>query len=521
MGGGRRAYPPEGDPIGTRTANGPARTALRDLAARALTRAAGGPLLGGNAVRVLHNASENYPAWLAALRGARRRICFENYIFSHDATGRAFAAALADAARRGVRVRVLHDWVGCAGERSGAIWRQLGAAGVEVRCFNPPRLERPLAWLSRDHRKSIVVDGELAYVAGLCVSDRWTACAEKNREEWRDTGAELRGPAVAEVERAFASVWATAGAPLPAEELATPEGIAPAGDVAVRVVATEPSEAGLFRVDLLVAALAQRSLWLADAYFFGTAPYVEALRAAARDGVDVRLLVPGTSDLGLVSPFSRAGYRALLAAGVRVFEWNGPMMHAKTAVADGRWARIGSSNLNVASWMGNYELDLTVEDEGVARQLEARYEADLANATEIVLARRPRHARRDVRARLLAGRVPRASAGRAAAGAIRVGQAVGAALTGQRTLGPAEARVAAGGGLALVVVGVVAALWPRAVAVPACALALWLGLTLLLRALRLARLHGAETRRAQPGAEGAAPEGWRAGVGEEPRAPAT
>jgi cardiolipin synthase len=461
--------------------------------------------VGGNAVGVLYNASENYPAWLAALRGARQRICFENYIFANDVTGRSFATALADAARRGVRVRVLYDWVGCAGEHSRPLWRQMTEAGIEVRCFNPPRMERPLGWLSRDHRKSIVVDGALAYVAGLCVSARWAACAEKGKEEWRDTGAELRGPAVAEVERAFASVWATAGAPLPAEELASADAIAPAGDVSVRVVATEPSEGGLFRVDLLVAALAQRSLWLADAYFFGTAPYVEALRAAARDGVDVRLLVPGTSDLGIVSPFSRAGYRPLLEAGVRVFEWNGPMMHAKTAVADGRWARIGSSNLNLSSWIGNYELDLTVEDEGVARDMERRYDADLANATEIVLAGRPRRSWRGMRARRLAGRARRASAGRAAAGAIRVGQAVGAALTGQRTLGPAEARIAAGGGIALVVFGVVAALWPRVVAVPACAFALWLGLTLLLRALRLARIHRAETREARGRVVGPAP----------------
>jgi cardiolipin synthase len=473
------------------------RAALRGLAERALTRAAGGPLVAGNAVRVLDDARENYPAWLDAVNAAERRIAFENYIIAGDATGRRFADALAAAARRGVRVRLLYDWLGCLGERSRPLWRELARAGCEVRAFNTPRLERPLACLSRDHRKSLAVDGRVGFVSGLCVSDRWAGDPARGREAWRDTGVELRGPAVGDVERAFAAAWATAGAPIPASELPEAE-LAPAGDVAVRVVATEPHAAGLFRLDLLVAGLAQRSLWLADAYFFGTAPYVEALRAAARDGVDVRLLVPGTSDIALLAAFSRAGYRPLLEAGIRVFEWNGPMMHAKTAVADGRWARIGSSNLNLSSWLGNYELDVTVEDEGFAREMEARYLSDLEDATEIVLRARRRRSLAPVeseRSRTVPGGGRRAGAGRAAAGAIRVTHAVGAALTGERTLGPAEARVAAGGGIVLVVLAAVAALWPRVIAVPAAAVALWLGAALLLRAAGLARAERASSGR--------------------------
>ena len=159
----------------------------------------------------------------------------------------------------------------------------------------------------------------------------------------------------------------------------------PSGQVDLRVVATVPNTAGLYRLDQLIAAMARRSLWISDAYFVGVAPYVQALSAAARDGVDVRLLVPGTSDVPAVAAISRAGYRPLLEAGVRVFEWNGSMMHAKTAVADGRWARVGSSNLNLASWIGNCELDLAIEDEAFARCMEAQYESDLGNATEIVL----------------------------------------------------------------------------------------------------------------------------------------
>src|SRR5262249_7136547 len=235
-----------------------------------------------------------------------------------------------------------------------AFWNRLRAGGVEVRCYNPPRFDRPLGWLSRDHRKTITVDSEVAFVAGLCIGQAWVGEPERHVDPWRDTGIEVHGPAVADIEAAFAEAWATTGPPLPPGEI----GPAPpaASEVPLLVVATIPDTAGLFRTDQLVAGIARNTLWLTDAYFVATAPYVDALRAASRDGVDVRLLVPGASDLRVVNLFSRAGYRPLLEAGIRVYEWNGPMIHAKTAVADGRWARVGSTNLNVASWLGNREL---------------------------------------------------------------------------------------------------------------------------------------------------------------------
>ena len=148
----------------------------------------------------------------------------------------------------------------------------------------------------------------------------------------------------------------------------SPQPPAAAGDVALRVVATTPGTLAVLRLDQLIAAAASRTLWITDAYFAGIPPYIQALRAAALDGVDVRLLVPGASDISVLRPLSQAGYRPLLEAGVRVFEWKGSMLHAKTAVADGRWARVGSSNLNIASWVGNYELDVLVEDEDFPRR---------------------------------------------------------------------------------------------------------------------------------------------------------
>ncbi len=272
-----------------------------------------------------------------------------------------------------MRVCLVHDWLGSIGKTSRRFWRTLRDAGVEVRTFNRLKFASPMDVLHRDHRKVLAVDSRIGFVTGLCVGDMWIGDAERGTQPWRDTGIEVRGPALCDIERAFAHVWDAIGDPLPPDQIVTRETIAPVGDVALRIVANEPGTTGIFRLDQLIAAAARRTLWLTDAYFAGVAPYVQALRAAAHDGVDVRLLVPGASDIPLLRPLSQAGFRPLLEAGIRVFEWKGTMLHAKTAVADGRWARVGSSNLNVASWIGNYELDAVVENEAFAAAMEEMY----------------------------------------------------------------------------------------------------------------------------------------------------
>jgi cardiolipin synthase A/B len=455
----------------------------RILAEQAFSRAAGVPLVSGNALRQLRDADENYPAWLEAIGQAKAFVHFEMYIFAEDAVGERFAAALVAKVREGVAVRVVYDWMGGLGNTSGGFWRRLRAAGVEVRCYNPPRLDEPLGWLSRDHRKCLVVDGRVAFVTGLCVGRAWEGHPERGLAAWRDTGVELRGPAVADVAAAFADTWAACGPPLPATE-PPPAPPPEEGPVALRVVATTSGSAGLFRLDTLVAALARKSLWLTDAYYAGTSAYVQALRAAARDGVDVRLLVPGRgSDIAVMQAVSRAGYRPLLESGIRVFEWNGPMLHAKTAVADARWARVGSSNLNLASWIGNRELDVVVEDEVFGCEMEGQYLKDLENTTEVVLSQRHR-VRSAGETRVKRTRGAGGSAGRAAAGALRIGNALGSALTARRFLGPAERQLMVPGGLLLVILAVVGALWPAIVAWPLAAFCAWLGVALLWRSRR-------------------------------------
>jgi cardiolipin synthase len=461
---------------------------LRALADQAFSRAAGAPLIAGNRVRLLRDAKENYPAWLDAIHAARRYIHFESYIVHEDDAGREFADALILKAQQGVHVRLIYDWMGGFGKTSRRFWNRLRAAGVEVRCYNPPHFDSPLGWLSRDHRKMIAVDGQIGFITGLCVGRMWVGDPAKKIDPWRDTGIEVTGPAVVEIERAFAQVWALMGSEIPPEEMSSTEPPAPVGDMNLRVVATLPAVAGLLRFDQMVAALARERLWLTDAYFAGATIYVQALRAAAIDHVDVRLLVPSGTDIPIVKALSRAGYQPLLEAGVRVFEWNGAMLHAKTAVADGRWARVGSTNLNIASWLGNCELDAVIEDTQFAGAMEEMYLQDLENSTEIVLDRKhkmraPGQPRRPHSATTSGG----GSAGRAAAGAIRISNSIGAAFINRRVFEPAEAHLMFLAGAILLALAILAAFFPRLLAYPTVILFLWFAIALFDRGRKLRR----------------------------------
>lgn len=447
---------------------------------RAFDRITGSQLTTGNSIRLLLDAEQNYPAWLLAISGAQERVHFENYIVADDKVGRLFADALIARARAGVTVRLLYDWLGSFAWTSSAYWSRLRDAGVEVRCYNPPRPSMPLAWLHRDHRKVITVDGETGFVSGLCVADIWLGDPEKGKAPWRDTGVAVAGPAVADIDRAFAESWAAAGGCIPPDE--TKVHLGSPGSVPVRVLGESPGRFQTYRVDQMIACVACRTLWLTDAYFVATPSFVRNLADAAAGGVDVRLLVPGSSDVPVVQMLSRAHYRPLLEAGIRVFEWNGTMLHAKTAVYDGRWARVGSTNLNLTSWMANYELDLLIEDTAFARTLEATFLADLRNSTEIVLELgrvRPTAARPPVRRR---------SGARAlAASALSFASQSGVVLSGVRPLPATERQVNLSLGLALIAAALVTALVPVLVILPLTVGLVWTAASMLLRAWRLSR----------------------------------
>ncbi len=450
--------------------------ALRSAADQVFSRAAGAPLVEGNAVRVLRDAAENYPAWEKAIANARSTIHVEMYIVRFDRTGRRFIDLLARKAREGLTVRLSYDWFGCQSAPLRGVFRPLVAAGGEVRCFNPPSFRAALGWIRRDHRKLITVDGRVAFISGLCIGTEWEGIPEKKLQPWRDTGVEILGPAVAHAEQAFAETWRLAGGQIDPDTLPDPDSVPHAGGVTLRLITTEPFTANVLRMDMLVCSLARRTLWITDAYFIGTGAYIEALRRAADDGVDVRLLLPHDSDLGWSVPVSRSLYRPLLEGGVRIFEWGGTMMHAKTAVADSRWSRIGSTNLNLNSWMGNWELDVAIEDTAIAQEMEAHYLEDLDKSTEIAF--REGHRRR------LAVGPPRplgrrGSARRMARTVTGVGRSLGAAVTGNRSLEAFESAPVLVAGAVLAVIAVLAFVKPVLLAWPLGLLALWMSGTFL------------------------------------------
>jgi cardiolipin synthase len=445
-------------------------------------RVTGAELLQGNDVRLLKDAAENYPAWLKAIEGARERIFFESYIMHEDEQGQIFADALIKKAKEGVVVKLIYDWMGGFGKTSRKFWRQLMEGGVDVRCYNPPKFTDPLMVLVRDHRKSLIVDGQIAFVTGLCVGQDWVGRPWKNMPPWRDTGVEIRGAAVADVERAFAHIWASVGSPLDENRLSKREDFKSVGNVALRVVEGEPSSSHIYRIDQILAAGVRETMWITDAYFVGVPAYLQSIKDAAADGVDVRILVPQSTDIGLIRDTTRSTYRSMLEAGVRVFEWNGSMIHAKTAVFDGRFSRVGSTNLNIASWFGNYELDVLIENEDFGRQMQEMFLEDLENSTEIVLNEANRTERIGEKQRMKgrgAGSVRKATAG-----AINAATAISAVITKQAPLGAAEAKLLFFVGAGLLILALLLIFFPRIASIPLVIILLTLALPTLMKALR-------------------------------------
>ena len=346
----------------------------------AINRAAGGRPVPGNQVHLLIDGPNTYRAMLDVISTATRWVHFENYIIRSDAAGWRFAELLAARAREGIQVRVLYDWLGSFATRRG-FWSYLRKAGVEVRAFHPPQLVDAVTNISRNHRKLVVADGSRAVLGGLCIGCEWTGESKAGGQPWRDTAVEVYGPAAAVLDQTFGAIWQITGAKVPSDQVAGV--VEPQGEAGVRVISGEPGRERAYRVIELLAAGAVERLWITDAYLLAPPRLFQALRDCARDGVDVRLLVPGSSDLPLIRNLSRIGYRDLLHSGVRIYEWDGPMLHAKTIVCDDRWVRIGSSNLNPSSLLGNYELDVLVEDAALAEAMEGQFRRDVARSREV------------------------------------------------------------------------------------------------------------------------------------------
>ncbi|MBA2291722.1 MAG: cardiolipin synthase B [Gemmatimonadales bacterium] len=368
--------------------SGPGELAVgSDVFERAIERAAGAPGIPGNRVAMLVDGPETYDVMLEQIAAAEQRIHLEQYILAGDATGERFVAALEAKAREGVKVRVLYDWVGCI-LTPRRIWRRLRAAGAEVIAFGIPRFRDPLLIVARDHRKVLVVDGKRGVTGGLCIGDEWMGDPARQRLPWRDTAIAIDGPGARALDQSFRRAWVFAGGAPPDDAGEVGADVPACGETTVRIVATEPGRERAFRtIDLMLAA-AQEKVWVTEAYLVAPQRLYEAFKDAARAGTDVRMVLPGHSDLRVVRNLSRIGYRGLMSAGVRLWEWDGPMLHAKTIVVDGRWVRIGSSNLNPSSLLANWEVDVLVEDVELAMAMERQFLGDIAGSREVI--RKPR-----------------------------------------------------------------------------------------------------------------------------------
>jgi cardiolipin synthase len=466
-----------------------------------LGRVSDAPLRRGNRIALLKNGPDTYDDWLAAIAGAERWIHLDNYIIANDEIGNKFADALSAKAREGVRVRVLHDWFGCM-DVPRSFWNGMREAGVEVKAVNPPASGPPLGAIRRDHRKLLVVDGEYASTGGVCIADGWMVRSPDTGLPYRDTAVSVRGPVVADINRAFSSLWAEQVGELPVEERPNPGDIPEAGETSARLVIQEPRRMRTLRMLELLTAGVQERLWITDPYFLSMPILTQSLMATARDGVDVRVLNPATVDIAWIGRASRAGYKQFLESGVRIFEYGGPMIHAKTLVADGWLSKVGSTNLNFSSLAANWEIDLLVEDEDFARQMEELFEDDVSKSREVRLEESGRGPR------VRPERPVDTTDSRARAGVVGSGTGSGATISrvvptivqkGAAPLQTHEHAIAAAASGALLGASLLGARFPRLVAWPLTAVGAFLGGLGLLRAIR-STLSDREKDRPESGA---------------------
>jgi len=388
----KQPRPEEHDPPAASRASAAALPARGEPSfARALWRIAAADVSPGNQVTLFSDGDTTFDAMIALIEGARKSVALEAYIFKDDGVGQRFAAALTAAAKSGAHVRVLADWVGMRGI-SRRYLRGLRAGGVDLRVFSPPGFRPWFGLVPRDHRKLLVVDGTVGVTGGIGIGEEWErGLIRKRRSPWRDRCVRIAGPAAADMERAFERMWRRAAGERPSRAARRlrrkprnsnldPATAAPA---LVGIVEGEPWRLRVGRALHLQAAAAERSIWLSSAYFVPSFAEVDALNGAARDGVDVRLLVPGRSDHPWAQSLTRGFYRRLLRNGVRIWEWRGDMMHAKTSIVDGRWIRVGSTDLNPLGVAINYELDAYIEDATCAAAAEEMFLRELDRSHEV------------------------------------------------------------------------------------------------------------------------------------------
>jgi cardiolipin synthase len=341
-------------------------------------------LIAGNRVGLLRNGAEAFPAWLAAIDAAQSRISFEMYIFSDDAIGRQFAETLSRAAQRGVEVRLLYDFVGCR-ETPAAFFQRMRGFGVHVVGYHKYRFWRPRLWalLRRNHRKTLVCDGRIAFTGGINISIEWVSQADGGGG-WLDAAVAIEGPAVVPLEATFLRTWNRRA---PKRMRLDPERLAPlpaAGGTPLAVISNSElrDRFAIRRAALHAVRESQARVLVANPYFVPDRGVLRGLAAAARRGIDVRLLVPRASDSRVLDLATRAVFQPLLAAGARIFQ--SPFVtHTKALVVDDSFYSVGSYNFDHRSLAYNLEVVVNVIDPAGAADVGTMLTSDMAASEEV------------------------------------------------------------------------------------------------------------------------------------------
>lgn len=345
--------------------------------------ALGGGLLPGNRAVLLDNGDAFFPSILEAISQAQYSVNIELYIFARGQIARTFVDALSRKAREGIQVRVLVDAVG---ERLGRMDEELEAAGVQFRRYKPVKLLSMSKLNDRTHRKIITVDGRIGFTGGLAIDDRWTGNA-RSPDAWRDVVVRLEGPVVLQMQRLFLENWMYATGDFLDGPGQFPVAEAAGTALAQAVGSSRTSQLSLAKLHYYLPIQAARDhVWIANAYFLPDRELMNALCAAARRGVDVRIVVPGRhTDIKAIRYAGRRYYRELLEAGVRVYEFQPTMLHSKVMVVDGVWASIGSINFTPRSMRANAEANAAIYDREFAAQVRSSIQGDLARSELILL----------------------------------------------------------------------------------------------------------------------------------------
>jgi len=348
----------------------------------------GSPLILGNKVTLLQDGAATYTAMFAAIRKAQDHINLESYIIEDDETGRQFADLLLEQQGRGVQVNLIYDSVG-GFNTPKAFFERMTQGGIEVLEFNPVNpLAAKTTWLpnNRDHRKLLVVDGRTAFIGGINISSVYSSGSvarrpvksAANMTAWRDTHIQIEGPVAGELQKLFMQTWEKQrGKPLAPKEY-FPALQAQGSEIVRAIGSTSDDPYSLIYLTLISAiGNAERQVYLTNAYFVPDPQLLKSLIDAAGRGVDVRLLLPSHSDSAMVFHAGRSHYSSLLEGGVKLYERSGALLHSKTAVIDGVWSTVGSTNLDWRSFLDNDEINAVILGREFAQQMQAMFAKDL------------------------------------------------------------------------------------------------------------------------------------------------